>query len=496
MRKNIFFILFLSVFNLSAQKRDNTWILGYYAGEPGPTEDTLFGIQRIFFDNTLNITKKSQLKIQINEGNANISDKEGNLLFFSNGENLFNKNLDLANGENNINWDSTTFLTAKSTPQICLFLPFPADESKTLFFSKKLAVLKVGSSKRIINPELNLAILQNQGVNGLGEVITRRINVLKDTLCEGKITAVKHGNGRDWWMVIQRYLDNKYYKILVNHIGVRVNDLQEIGIDKTSLDGQAVFSPDGKFYVNYDCITQIKDPHLTIFDFDRCTGQLSNPRNIFYDKEISIGGVAVSPNSRFLYASFYGVLMQYDLWAKDIAASKKDVALYDYAISGTNFYLAQLAPDGKIYMSTNGASPYLHVINNPDEEGTACNFKLRGLKLPYYNAWGIPNHPNYRLGALKGSPCDSLGIVAVQELKEENFKVYPNPASDILNIELPLSMSSATILLRDIQGRLLKSIAAKGATQIDISDLYNGLIFVEIWSENRRIATKKVIIMN
>jgi hypothetical protein len=39
----------------------------------------------------------------------------------------------------------------------------------------------------------------------------------------------------------------------------------------------------------------------------------------------------------------------------------------------TTFYLAQLAPDGKIYINSNNGVSYLHVINNPDSLGLACD---------------------------------------------------------------------------------------------------------------------------
>ena len=39
----------------------------------------------------------------------------------------------------------------------------------------------------------------------------------------------------------------------------------------------------------------------------------------------------------------------------------------------------------------------IHVINNPDAKGKACDFQQHGLKLPTYTE-SIPLFPNYRLG--------------------------------------------------------------------------------------------------
>ena len=329
-----------------------------------------------------------------------------------------------------------------------------------------------------------------------GEIITKNEKIIQDSIGVGRISAVKHGNGRDWWVHLRKE-DNTHIWLLLDDENLKESHRQKFGEKLINGLGQSVFSPDGKTYVECNSVTKSTGEDIDIYDFNRCDGLLSDHRKIHFDS-ISWCGCAISPNSQYLYFSNGLHILQYDLYASDIKATETIVANLEYFVDFTRvyFYLMQLAPDGKIYVNSTGGCRYMHTIENPDEKGIACNVKQRSIKLFTYNKESIPNHPNYRLGALKGSPCDSLGSVAVQELKEEDFKIFPNPASDILNIELPLSMPNATILLRDIQGRLLKSRAAKGDSQIDISDLYNGLIFVEIWVEKQRIATKKVIIMN
>ncbi len=124
-------------------------------------------------------------------------------------------------------------------------------------------------------------------------------------------------------------------------------------------------------------------------------------------------GVGFSPNSKYLYFNTNTTLLQYDLEAEDIEASKDTIAVYDGYISTflpTTFFLQQLAPDGKIYLSCTNTVDVLHVIHNPDEAGQACNMEQHGTQLPTLNLFSIPNFPNYRLGPLDGSPCDTLGL--------------------------------------------------------------------------------------
>ena len=66
-----------------------------------------------------------------------------------------------------------------------------------------------------------------------------------------------------------------------------------------------------------------------------------------------------------------------------------------------------LAPDGKIYVFD--FLKEIHVIHRPNEKGDACGFEQHAIVLPEYAA-GLPYYPNYRLGPLDGSPCDTLGL--------------------------------------------------------------------------------------
>ncbi|MFN0203267.1 MAG: hypothetical protein ACKVTZ_17195 [Bacteroidia bacterium] len=107
----------------------------------------------------------------------------------------------------------------------------------------------------------------------------------------------------------------------------------------------------------------------------------------------------------------------------------------------------QLAPDNKIYMSCPNSVAYLHIIDYPDSLGTACSFRQHAIQLAGLNAFGIPNFPNYRLSALDGSACDTLGLSNQVAVNSKQIKVYPNPAQHEVNIELPQGIKAARFLL-------------------------------------------------
>jgi DNA-binding beta-propeller fold protein YncE len=204
------------------------------------------------------------------------------------------------------------------------------------------------------------------------------------------------------------------YSALLNPGGVTLTDTMQVDYDMQSGLGQAKFSPDGKHYIRFNNVTLGEEDYLDIFDFDRNTGQLSNHRHTNVGSDASAGGIAVSPSSQFLYVSHYNHIFQYDLWAEDIFATKDTVATYDgyreWGFFHSRFYLAQLAPDGKIYVNSPSGVKTLNVIESPDKRGLACDVRQHSIQLPNNNATTLANHPNYRLGPIDGSPSDTLGI--------------------------------------------------------------------------------------
>src|SRR5207247_1684286 len=149
------------------------------------------------------------------------------------------------------------------------------------------------------------------------------------------------------------------------------------------------------------------------YDFDRCTGVLSNPINLPLPIIVAnswLGmGVAISPNNRFLYVSLTRHLYQFDLWAPDIFGSIDTVGIYDgfQGSFASLFHTAKLGPDGKIYISCGNSDTVYHVINQPDLKGYSCEFRQHAIHLSRPSL-GVPSFPNYRTGALNRSPCDTL----------------------------------------------------------------------------------------
>ncbi|MEO7081352.1 MAG: T9SS type A sorting domain-containing protein, partial [Flavobacteriales bacterium] len=235
---------------------------------------------------------------------------------------------------------------------------------------------------------------------------------------------------------------------------------QAIGEVRSSDAGQVCFSPDGSRFAYY-----WPGPRgLEIFDFDRCTGLFSNPVHVPIVSTGAASGVAFSPNSRFVYVSSSTDVYQFDAEASNVVDSQVHIATWDGFYSpftpfATKFDLAQLAPDGKIYIGTGNSTLHLHVINNPDEPGLACNMEQHGVELPHFYANSLPNHPNYHLGALSGTVCDSLGLstLTLGLSREEGggVKASPNPSEGRFMLNYPANPASGKLEVRDMDGRVV-----------------------------------------
>jgi hypothetical protein len=276
----------------------------------------------------------------------------------------------------------------------------------------------------------------------------------------------------------------------------------------------AEFSPDGSQFAH-----KIGAIGVFIYDFDRCNGTVSNrryiPRVSNYFGEV-YAGICFSPNSRYLYCTNDTSVTQYDTYAADIPNSATIVGVWDRTIlntlwqDNTKFFQMMNAPNGKIYITAPGGALMWHTIHNPNGAGAACDLRLHDVLLPTFNLATTPNFPNFRLGALRGSPCDTLGIeegaeyVCVPYVSTEStilgdlggVKVYPNPTSNILNIQYT-DFEKKQLSITNVLGRIEKTMALQNEnTSINMTDFANGIYYLTLYDENKPIYTTKFVVLH
>ena len=392
---------------LFAQKHDYQWFMGYQGGSQSSSTDT-WGIMHFDF-NTYNkpaFTQNFETEMNFYSTNTSICDSSGNLICYSNGLRLFDhQHNQIQNGNNLVGPDH--FL-GYALPQGALLLPTPGrNDSYTMFSIEEHPIEPMGwhffyhTIERTANNDL--------------KVIQKRKLIVQDSLGTGLISAVKHANGRDWWVLVPNFNSDVVQRVLLSPLGIQHDTIRTNFIINTSGLGQTVFSPDGTKYILCTDTSIVQPGHIYIHDFDRCTGRLSNG----VTKEIDSpganfgAGCAVSPDSRYLYAIHTAVIYQYDLWAPDILATETLVGEYDGFVSGwygSYFMFGQTGADGRIYINSWTTTFHLHEINFPHRTGTDCSVRNHSIESPVYLIFGIPSFPNFRLGPVDGAACDSLGF--------------------------------------------------------------------------------------
>lgn len=422
------FVLFTQTINDG--NRDHIWLFGYdsYSMYEG------FGRTVIDFNQSIPKIYREDRDMEFNVSCASICDTDGDLLFYTNGIYIANaEHGQMENGDEiNSEVGTLSWPSGLPVPQGQVILPFLEAENKYILIHGAYKAIPIAGP---VYSNLNYSIIDMGLDNGLGAVVEKNVEIVQDTFLQGKITATRHGNGRDWWVIAPEFNTNRYYTMLVTPDGLQDLGYQEVGLPVKGGLGQSVFSTDGSKYLRYDVFSIDQGSYLNFYDFDRCSGLLSNQLELHLTDSAGAGGVAVSQSSRFAYVSSHRFVYQFDLWATDIVSSQDTVAVADGFASpwphSSRFFLCQLAPNGKIYINTPSGSNVLHVIHDPDKKGDACNVENHGIHLPSRNAFTMPNFPYFRLGPLGGSPCDTLGIDNVPIAK---FRHEQNEPGDFLKV--------------------------------------------------------------
>ncbi|WP_223607967.1 M28 family peptidase [Chryseobacterium sp. OSA05B] len=99
------------------------------------------------------------------------------------------------------------------------------------------------------------------------------------------------------------------------------------------------------------------------------------------------------------------------------------------------------------------------------------------------------------LGALQHFAVASVTTLATDDVQAENsletIKIYPNPAQDVLHIELPKDHKDFKVEISDMNGRLI--LNAENAKKMNTSGLTNGTYMVTVKSDQNSV-TRKIII--
>lgn len=530
--KNICLLLIalIPIFLSAQSKRGDRWTLGYCGAcrlPDQPANTDIYGGISIVFNN--GIAELSHFDIFSKTPLAVANDIDGNLAFYSTGCAVFSKNMEVMENGSDLpdpyydEYCSEDIYSLDGIRGGFLVLPQPEHDDHYYYF--RTSFNDVGKG-RFVCDRLLLTEVDITANNGLGKVTNRNETIISDSLvCS--VTAVKHGNGRDWWIVIPRGTNFQFWTILLTPDGLQTPVLQTLPPPYTPFtktievydpqtgekiikpadeyymeaeNGQADFSPDGNWYAR----VIPNGGELEIFHFNRCEGRFSHSATVpTLDNEITSGaGLSFSPDSRFIYYNNGINLYQLSLSPESL---KKPEPVYIGVFDGYaennvvfNFFQMRTAPDGKIYMGAGNTSRFLHVIENPNAEGRDCNFKQRGFPTGRHFSFSINYFPNFNLYEAPYGLCDSLGIDITAASGDYPFAVLPNPvAGSTLTYYIP-QCSTAQISVWNTAGQLLRQIDNPkifSSNALDISDFPAGVYFVGARLDDQPPVVKEVLVV-
>lgn len=498
-------------FKTFAQGFDHNWLVKRTVGSPGvlvtfdADNDSLllgtFENDHRFFENYM------------------FSDTSGDPLFFSTGVQLWNDFGDLMEGGDsmfvNIGLAEEWYTKTEWIPYVPLE-----------WFSVDIVPLRRGdylhlhySHRDRLSTGFNISLTDTAGWDQIqycedaySSYIRKRDDVYyveQDTkllrMIEGKFvtssnTWIKHANGVDWWLYLP-HIENDSVRVVMLD-GLDGHKLLEDTYpfspsNQIATPSSDMFpSPDGTsmarfLYRNGGHPTDgFFQSLLEFYDIDRCTGMPSLRWYQWFDNYRQHGVTADlewSPSGRYVYIAYNKIIMQLDMERDDFWGHRDTIATWvegdpDWP-TAIMFSDLHTLPNGEMLVSGFGATPFMHLIRDPDQGGAACDFRYKyyatqGEAGPIQErplVGGIPGWVPFRMGPLEGAPC----ITSTEELPGqvvEEISVSPSPVVDRIYLSCNSDLHEREVIVHDYQGRMVYRGVYDDA--LDISRLSPGTYLV------------------
>ncbi|OGX84299.1 hypothetical protein BEN47_02740 [Hymenobacter lapidarius] len=319
-------------------------------------------------------------------GSGVMSDKDGKILFYSNGRTVWNGDGTVMTNGRGLAGDSTT--TDGPLPLRTPGIVLPGQPTRYLLFT-------LNSTVGLSYSEI---VLPAGGGPGTVTAATKNKPLARGTA--EKLTGVFHKNGCDIWVITHGWgaaktgNNNRGDAFLAYRVRLTtgvdtipiistVGSLHAPSVAALGYKGQMKVTPDGKrlALARYSEVLGDSSSTVELFGFNTGTGQVSaNPQVPFIvDRgEGKYYGVGFSPGS-YLYATVRNPpkLLQFDISGNG-PVTKQDIPLKQKM--PVDLGSMQAAPDGKIYVARNN-QPALGFIASPDSLGAKARYADDSLKL-------------------------------------------------------------------------------------------------------------------
>ncbi|NVK85904.1 MAG: gliding motility-associated C-terminal domain-containing protein [Cytophagia bacterium] len=366
-------------------------------------------------------------------GTSTISDANGDVLFYTNGTTVWNREDGVMPNGTQIGGDSTAV-------QSVIIIPFVDDETMYYLFTTE----KVYGDNTFL---LKYSIVDMKADNGRGDVVMKDI-VLYANNTE-RLASFEGGDG--YWLVAHEYGNNTFrtYPISPNGIGIPIlssaGGVHTYNEASTAQSGMK-FSNDGsRLAVS---IVEGSEDYVEIFSFNQGTGEITEmdfridlnigggPNDEVYDVHFSPGGnkIYATMNNRSS-GSAGGRILEYRIDSMSTEATRlaSRTNIANGVLSNVNFGQIQTGPNGVLYIAVEtpgnpGGSAFVSSINVNEDTASASGITAQAVALLVGNSrLGLPNFVQNN-----ANPQQEPGMSAPDETcVEQRIEMTGSGTSDI-----------------------------------------------------------------
>ncbi len=388
---------------LFAQKENNVWTFG-----GGISLDFNFTNPKIGFSSIIS-----------EEGCSSICDTSGKLLFYSDGNTVWdNTNTPMPNGSGLLG------ATTRSSTQGVAFAPIFTKPDFFMLFSLE-------QENGFNSGYLRYSVIDRKLNSGKGDIVLGAKNIILDTGRSEKMQVALGCNSL--WLLTHAIDSPVFFAYNIDApftIGAPVVS-KTLGIKRSRhyYVGEMKISPnfDKIAMVNFTPIaTGIAKPKAAIelFDFEKKTGVVSNYYAI--DSSYIAYSVEFSPDGTKLYVCEWdSAAYQYDLsLLPNIAA----VRASKYRLLGNHYASIRRAPNDKLYAVRYGFQRDITVINKPNEAGSLCDVVINDALLKNTNAYQYFIFGNNTVMPIEGIDETRYSSIDTYVCAGNNFYFGGNPS--------------------------------------------------------------------
>ncbi|WP_084374405.1 PKD domain-containing protein [Reichenbachiella faecimaris] len=320
------------------------------------------------------------------QGASSVSDLNGDLLFYTNGETIWNKNHRVMDNGDDIGGDP-------NSSQGVMIVPLPNDSS----------IYYVFTSDPVYGDftyDMKYAVVDMRKDTAQGEVIVKDVSLFTNST--ERLTAFGLGQGITW-LVTHEYGNNQFRSYPLTQFGIgapvtsSAGSVMRFDEEKTGRAQMKYAAGGGVIALAFQ---DTNENYVELFNVADSTGQITGLAKIDIDEPAPslIYGVEFSSSMQRLYISTNGTngsnLLQYDLDSLYAPTAKADIEATKFILgsdAALQYGALQTGTDGVIYLAVDGQTS-VGTINSPNADDASASFNDGGFDLMGRTSrLGLPN---------------------------------------------------------------------------------------------------------